>query len=186
MSNTEWQLFTKEIEDKLTLYSLFESPTSNSLVICKTTFTLWTYTLRPMTWFYFLMMNCSKLKANQVSELQKNYESMNSEGSKFKNILNLTLLHQIFLLILADAMAWHVGQPEWFLCACASTSVLCLACHWLSNRKTFRWREAWHKARFSALNFFSVDVLCISSLQKKKIFLASTGKFSWRLSRIQF
>lgn len=51
------------------------------------------------------MMNCSKLKANQVSELQKNYESMNSEGSKFKNILNLTLLHQIFLLILADAMA---------------------------------------------------------------------------------
>lgn len=73
MSNTECQLFTKEIENKLKLYSLFGSPPWNSLEVCETTFTLWTCTLKPMTWFYFLMTNCSELKARQVSESQKSY-----------------------------------------------------------------------------------------------------------------
>lgn len=165
MSNTAWQLFTKEIENKLMLYSLFRSSPSNSLVICKTTCTLWTYTLWPMTWFYFLMMNCSKLKARQVSELQKSYESV--WNLEVQNKERLWIQHYIenFLFLLSDAMTWCVGQPEWFLSACASTAVLYLACHCLSNKKIFRWRQARHKARFSALFlFFSVYIQCMSSL----------------------
>lgn len=171
MSNTEWQLFTKEIKNKLTLYSLFGSPTSNSLVICKT-FTLWTYTLWPMTWLYFLMMNSSKLKAGQDSESQKSYESVLI--LKVQNEKRFWIQHyytEFFLLILAESMAWCVGQPEWILNACASTVVLCFSCHCLSN-KIFRWKQVWHKARFSALFYFNwvhMSYVCLLYCLHRKI-----------------
>lgn len=87
----------RQIENKLTLYSVFGSSPWNSLVICKTTFMLWTCTVQPMSRFYFLMTNCSELKANQVSESQKSYSSVNSEGSKPRKIFNTTLLYWKFL-----------------------------------------------------------------------------------------
>lgn len=173
MSNTEWQLFTKEIENKLTLYSLFGSSPWNSLVICKTTFTLWTCTLWSMTWFYFLMTNCSEPKARQVSESWKSYsrvwilKAQNQERfwSKHYYIENPLLIFSCCY----DLM-WGATST---ISVCMVLTLLCYFSHAIAclTRQTFRWRQAWHNARSLLSFYFSVymSYVCFLSCFHREI-----------------